>query len=240
MFLGKYFKHIWFYPTNHTYYNSRIKEFLESTTTYLSRTVFPKFEADKVSEIVASKNGVTKEEVLMQWRKKADLGTRVHEGFEQLFNRKRIDFSSSFSDIEDYEKVMMEVVRWFYQEGYTALHTEFVIGSNRLGGMIDLLACNKDGIHIFDFKTDREIRFHNPYSSCYEPFQYLEDTNYNKYRFQLSIYKRIFESVTGLEVLGLKIIHVLPDDFKIYELEDVYNSERDRKIADEALDLGLR
>ena len=98
---------------------------------------------------------------------------------------------------------------------------ECVISNKWFGGQIDGLFRNtKTGkLALIDYKNDKEIKYENKYNKFQAPIAHLDDCNYNKYCLQVSMYKKIFEEETGLEIPEIKIIWFNKDseDYEIIE-----------------------
>ena len=99
-----------FVEKTHTYYYQNQYPVKYSVTQYISR-YFPEFDSEKVSANYAKKHGLTKEEVLADWKRKGDIssisGTLIHSWLENAkevarainngsgftFNGKKVDYA---------------------------------------------------------------------------------------------------------------------------------------------------
>jgi hypothetical protein len=123
-------------------------------------------------------------------------GTLIHTQFEKAWmgeetGNKTID-KFCLSEIE---------------KGWIPVAVELMVSNEDVAGRFDGLFYFEDKLYIRDVKTDKEIKYGNPYDRMKKPFNDLEDCNYNGYMLQLNIYKDIIEQGTDLEIYGLIIDH---------------------------------
>lgn len=102
-------------------------------------------------------------------QRKTLFGTAIHSIAESLILGKSIDFANLSEDIQYFmdaktlqkliyegeagSKPLIDVIKQLRDEG-AILMTEFEVGNNKLGGIIDIIAIKKDGsVEILDFKT---------------------------------------------------------------------------------------
>lgn len=154
---------------------------------------------------------VTVETVKKQWALEKDIGltcgTAVHNYLEGLWNSKVLDIQCKY----DRYTILKKQAEAFYvdfKDRYTPVKMEFVISNEFLAGQMDGLFYDNlnKGYVLFDYKTDKEIKFENKYQKLLKPFDKLDDCNFNKYSIQTSLYKRIFEEETGQPIIDVKII----------------------------------
>lgn len=144
-------------------------------------------------------------------KESAGHGTRIHEALE-LFNQtgqilaENAEYEGAIKSIigeyKEYHQTYDEVC--LYDEEYRVAGTtdKICILSNRKDSEVDLA----------DFKTNNRkgIVFYSDYKKrLFHPFDHLQDCNYVKYSFQLSIYAYFFEKLTGRRVRQL-YIHFIP------------------------------
>jgi len=110
---------------------------------------------------------------------------------------------------------------------------EKLIGSKILGvgGLVDdIFTQDSHSAIIVDYKTDTKINLENEYQQCNGYLKGLDDCRYNKYRHQLSWYKKIIETETNLKADTMIVwFSEENDSYKILEPEylkeiDEYNS----------------
>ena len=189
-----------------------------SVTTFVSK-FFEEFDADFVARKLTSSHPkykhMTVEELLAEWKKRADYGTYVHEEIETYINDK----------IEPEDRKSLRAVQWL--TGYK-MHSDFDLLSEKiiyskelkLAGSIDLLLHNKktDEYTIVDWKTSRKIdtsAFRHK-TGNHEATRDLEDCNFNHYSLQLSLYRYILEIYYNLKIKNQMIVHITDNDCRGY------------------------
>lgn len=157
--------------------------------------------------------------ILKEWKVKNDnskiKGTAYHNGKENLIlNSNSITFENNSHKVQDY-KVMFEGkslselkdVNYFdcLPDGY---YSELLLFHHGYGiaGTADVVVIRSDEfgnrfILINDWKTNKEIKTENRFQNMKYPLNYLQDTNYNHYNLQTSLYGYL------LECMGFKVIH---------------------------------
>jgi hypothetical protein len=170
---------------------------------------------------------LTPEDIKREWdiagKTGTTLGTFLHNTVENKIHRKEIEqdipaFVSGLRSLEAIKylksrEILTNLANVFYDEfiqNYTPLYTEFVVGDTELGisGTFDLLVLNnKTGeIELWDYKTDKEIRYVSEYRNKISYFN-IDDCEFNKYSLQLNIYKYLIEKNTDLKISKCKIVH---------------------------------
>jgi len=151
------------------------------------------------------------------------LGTYLHNSMEYKFMRKNLDqplpefvTNLSVKDAIKYIKsreLLSEMADSFYNDFikiYTPIVTEFIVGDTdlKIAGTFDLLVYNNETneVELWDYKTDKEIRFNSEYNNKIEAFD-IDDCEYNKYSLQLSIYKYLIEKNTSIKISKCNIAH---------------------------------
>lgn len=167
------------------------------------------------------------DDVKYEWATSATIGQRLgtilHNKMESLFYRKEVrvpppDFIinlKSHKAIEvirgknTLENMATELYENLYEK-YIPIAMEFVIGDTELqiAGTFDSLFLNKETgeLELWDYKTDKEIKFSSKYNSKIKVFD-IDDCEFNKYSLQLSIYKYLIEKNTDLKIGVCKIAH---------------------------------
>ena len=231
-----------FYPDPHvyTYIDEDGKETEISTSvTSLIDEYTNYFDKEKVAEIKAKKENISKEKLLNKWDYENNYacikGTITHAYNERLWKNKLYEYNKE-EIIKEFGKDVIEPI-WdklknicdsFYnkfKDNLIPVGLEQVIGSTYydIAGTIDFLAYSKklDSLIIIDYKTNKEIKkksFNN--KKMLKPLDDIPDTNYYHYSLQLSIYKYILEHETNLKIYSKKWlvwINENNDDFKLYE-----------------------
>ena len=128
---------------------------------------------------------MTAEELLAEWRKRADYGTYVHEEIENYINDKT----------KPEDRKSLRAVQWLngykMQSSFNLLSEKIIYSKElKLAGSIDLLLHDKKTAEytIIDWKTSRKIdtsAFRHK-TGNQEATRDLEDCNFNHYSLQLS------------------------------------------------------
>lgn len=207
--LDNFFKNIDFEESTHKYTYDGIE--VDKSATQIVSNFSDKFDADKMSKLVALKEGVTQEEILDRWNKIRDdsctLGTDVHLfGEEYMFNRE-------LEPKNGYEEAVVSFwksVPFFIKPVKSELKMYHV--KYGFCGTADIILYNpyESTFIIADYKTNKDLFKNYKGKTLLPPFEELLDSPYNKYQIQLSIYQLMFEQ-TGLEVSDRWIIWLKPD-----------------------------
>lgn len=212
---------------DHSYTVKESSQNLKSVTTFIGE-FFPKFDADKWAPRTAKKRGITTKEILAEWEEKAqrgrDEGHNVHAYAEtrviEVFRPQDIapPIPKPLSDrCEELFEAVDRALEWLKMY-YDFVEAEKIIFSPRLmlAGIIDLLMVNENGLTIFDWKQNREIKNFNPYQNALGPLKHLEDHDLNKYSLQLNSYRRILveeEYYPSVADIDMKLIHLTPEGY---------------------------
>ena len=197
-----------FNKQNHTYEYEGIA--LQSVSSFKSS--FSSFDKDFIASFVAKKQNKTVEEVLAEWKEKADIaivrGKKIHDFAEKYLN----DNTVTTEDIE--EQVVLDCFNNDINNKYEIVYFEQPICSLtlKLAGTPDLIVKNKetDKFTIIDYKTNKDL-FKATRSKLLAPFNDFLDTPYNTYAIQLSCYRLMLEE-EGMDVEETIIIHFKPDN----------------------------
>ena len=185
-----------------------------SATTFVSQ-FFAKFEAEKIaSRLVKSSPkymGMTVQDVLQIWKDAADHGTIVHEQIENhILNQTPLT-----------ERKAIHGVSWlkkFKMQSDFDIYPEVIIYSEELkiSGTIDLLLFDKrnDTYLIMDWKTSKIIntKSYGGKRGIKPATDDLEDTKFNLYALQLSLYCYILEEYYGLKINQHLILHLQEEE----------------------------
>ena len=184
-----------------------------SVTTFISQ-FFEKFEAEKIAQRLVTYSpkymDMTVSSILKMWGDSAIHGTKVHEEIENCLLNK----------IEATELKAMQGLSWlnkFKLQSDFLLYPEVMIYSEelKLSGTIDLLLFNKDTQEyiIMDWKTSKSIstKAFNKKTGILPQSMNIEDSKFNQYALQLSMYRYLIEKYYGLNVSEQMIIHLQDD-----------------------------
>jgi len=213
------FNNIKFHDEDHVYYMKGVKT--KSVTSIIGQYKHP-FDKDYWSQKKADERGITKEEILKEWKYKADFscerGSAFHEFAENYLTNKVFPFpeykitnvlGSKENMLECKEGVfkIIEMFKKFYDDSNGKLipvRAEVVIGDEEWGvtGMIDQLFFNEKSkqLEIWDWKTNKAIKKANKWQQFKEPLSHLDVCEINTYSLQLSFYRLILERNTDLKL----------------------------------------
>ena len=204
------FKHINFLKNNHTYdVNGKN---LKCVSNCLDNYKTP-FDSDKIVEAFAKKNKLKKDDVLKQWEDKkndsCDLGTRVHDFAEKRFYSKDVIPELGLEiAVMNYWKSIDEDPNLIPVLCETKVCSELL----NYAGTFDLLLYDvkRKGLIVCDFKSNKELYKNFKNQKLLKPFDFLLDTNFNKYQLQLSYYQVPLEDI-DLTVVDREIIWLKED-----------------------------
>jgi len=149
------------------------------------------FDKEGMSKYVAFRDGKTQEEVLAEWAQglqdSIDYGTPVHNAADDLINTGEIH--------PDYEIEMESIIASLSDLGLTPLLGEYLIFNDEMkrASSIDLICVDENGtLVVCDYKTPAKgIKF-DAYKNkkMLYPLSNIEDSTYNHYSLQISLYIR--------------------------------------------------
>ena len=210
------------------------------SATEVAQIFYERFDKEKISKRVASREGVSQEEILSRWeqsrKSSANLGTATHSFAEKyVFDRTIKPTTGHQEAVKSY---IDNSPRTLIPVGVEVMgvHTDFDIA-----GTIDLLLWDieKQAFIIVDFKTNKNID-KNYKKNLLKTFSHIPDTTLNRQRIQLSIYEMILEKASFplAEYDGINIISLKADGtYKIYarimtfkeELREYFEENKDIK-----------
>ena len=213
-------KRVVFLEDDHSYTLDGEKK-LTSITKYIS-TFKPFFDKNRISKAYAVKHGRAQEDVLKEWKQKADIscemGTYVHQIFEDFINGKEI---KEIDDIK-YPKslVAVEVIKdLFLSERLIPVATEFIVYNDDYAGQIDCIVKNsKEEYFILDWKTNTEIKMSNNWQSMTGIFNVYDDCNFNHYSIQLRAYQKMCKQYN---IKDCYIVHIDIDNYSLIRARDI-------------------
>ena len=196
-----------------------------SVTTFIDQ-FFEKFDAmtiaKKLSESHPKYIDKSYNDILEDWKKSADHGTKVHEEIE--------NFILSASPITEKKSAYgLQWLKRYITNGDFEIYPEVIIYSKelKLSGTIDLLIknLNNNKFIIMDWKTSKKIdrKSYKNKRGIHPASKKIEDTKFNHYSLQLSLYRYILEQFYGLEIDSHAILHL--KDFECIKIETPYMKE---------------
>lgn len=219
-----YFKEIKFDEASHSY---TLKGRNLKPVSYVLKDFQEPFDEKKMSALVAKKKGITIQEVLADWHKKRDdscsLGTKAHLFAENYIKTRE---SNPTNGQERAMQTYLDKMPYYV----VPLCTELQMYSEKWGiaGTADLMLYDtkNDNISLRDYKTNLDLFKNYKGKRLLAPFDDLEDSPFNKYQLQLSMYQILFEQ-TGFKINSRALIWVKEDGtYELYQTNDY----RDRLI----------
>ena len=240
------FKDFNFFEEGH-YYECKGKR-VGISVTRLIEEYANEFNAEEMAEKVANKENRLVEDVLAEWKYKANFacekGTTCHEYAQHLWSGNKYEMLKFDMSDEYYQsvfKVHRQAENFYrdYKEHLEHLVDELPIGSEEfdIASCVDHLFYNKltGGLVLVDYKTNSLMSGYNKkaYSKKMKvPLSHLNDDALHHYHIQLSIYKYLIEKYTGLEVEEMFIVY-MSENIENYEIIDIpYLKEEVKEILE--------
>lgn len=240
------FKDFKFYEEGH-YYECKGKR-VGISVTRLIEEYANEFDAEEMAEKVANKENRLVEDVLAEWKYKANFacekGTTCHEYAQCLWNGK-LWKPLYFDHSIEFRKAKLSIITQAmnfkndYESHLEHLVDELPIGSEEfdIASCVDHLFYNKltGGLVLVDYKTNSYMSGYNKKAYLKKmkiPLSHLNDDALHHYYIQLSIYKFLIENYTGLKVEEMFIVYMSEniDNYEIIEIP--YLKEEVKKILE--------
>jgi hypothetical protein len=208
---------------SHKYFDIYGKEYTPVST--VLKSIVEPFNEKMMASRVAAKEGKTVEEVIAQWDMKrisaADYGTDIHGVLEKYYLTGILD-DERLTEVVNKLDVFFRPYKVLYPETIFFDEKRYIAGTSDMPALRSKYGTSKKTIiDIFDYKTnakgisyfsgkqqDENVNFYNKF--MFEPVSHLEDTTYNKYALQLSLYGLLAENDPELQVGRLGIFHISP------------------------------
>lgn len=200
-----------FDPERHIYMKGDKR--LQNITGYIKQFKNP-FDSGRISKAYALKHGLKQEDVLKEWKDKADKsvkqGTEIHSIFENY------TLSNQIIDVpgNPKAKVARQFINDYFKTGrLTPVETEMIVYDELYASQIDsIVKDERDNHFILDYKTNKEIKQSSfAGAMMLPPFDYLQDCDYSHYSIQTSFYKKLCKEY---EIKGCYIIHIDTNSYK--------------------------
>ena len=184
-----------------------------TSVTGIVSTYFP-FDAPKISEAIARRDGIKPEEVLEKWKMAAQLGTNTHAYIESLIKKEPFEEPKVLHGNEPvYYKAADQLVKRVLKE-YDPIAVELMVCSPKhaIAGTVDFIGRHKKSgkVLVADWKTSAStaaFRFGSFDEPCAGMLNYLHNTKINSYGLQLALYSYLIRSEGYSKVLDI------PEDF---------------------------
>lgn len=220
-----------FYPEPHIYTIDNTPA--PSTSTLISK-FFPEFDSYSAASRLNPNHdlyGLEIEEIVEIWNKKgkeaANKGTFLHEQIENFYLGQEYDTTEEFHLFESFVNENKHI------EPY---RTEWRIFDEQyhIAGTIDLISKNGNAYEMYDWKRSKKVinSFNgepvknNQWQRGVGHLSDIDDTSYNRYCLQQSIYKYILEKNYGLKVSKMYLIVLYPEYDKYYKVEVPYLKDK--------------
>lgn len=195
----------------HTYHNSAKPTVKYTSVTTVLGQYKEKFDEDFHAERIAKRKGVTKEEVIAEWREinrmANEYGTALHEILERFL----LAPGRMYSPRDEFEKIVIGAFRDVcYEEGLSLIDSPYLKPEHIMSiefndeqgvaGTSDIIEDLPDGMffNVWDFKTNKRFEYENKYGEfLHFPLNHLAHCQYNDYTIQLSVYGVMYERETG-------------------------------------------
>ena len=221
-------KRIKFYPEPHVYTIDNTPA--PSASTIIAK-FFPEFDSVYWSNRKAPELGMTPDEVALMWRTKGETaakdGTFLHEQIENFFLNQEYEKPEEFHLFESFVKENNHIKPY---------RTEWRIFDehHHIAGTIDLISKNANGYEMYDWKRSKKVvnSFNgepiknNQWQKGVGQLSDIDDTSYNRYCLQQSLYKYILEKNYGLTVSKMYLIVLYPEYDKHYKVEVPYLKDK--------------
>ncbi len=218
-------KRIKFYSEPHIYTIDGVPA--PSASTIISK-FFPEFDSCYWSNRKAPELGMTAVEVAEMWAEKGriarDKGTFLHEQIENYY------LGEKYSETEESDLFKMFLSEHSNLEPY---RTEWRVFDEKynIAGTIDLLAKNSENtFDIYDWKRSKKIinTYNgspitcNQWQSGIGELNKIDDTSYNRYTLQQSLYRYILEENYGINIGEMYLIVLYSEYDTFYKLSVPY------------------
>jgi len=223
--LEKYFKGLKFDPLAHKYHYQGAQ--LPSVSSLIS-SFKPYFDTHEQAELTAYAQGITKEEVLAEWKLAADIacsrGDDIHN-FGEFYVAQKWGLKTDAIPSDNYWPEY-EAIKSFWDNlpdniEPAALELRMFSATYGYAGTADIIVRNKEsGAYIImDYKTNKSLTKCMPGAVLLPPFEHLSDCALNHYSIQLGYYQMLLQEKVPVE--NRYIIHLIGEEYNLYEVQDL-------------------
>ncbi|MES2733477.1 MAG: hypothetical protein V4714_17160, partial [Bacteroidota bacterium] len=211
-----------FYPEPHIYTIDNTPAL--SASTIIAR-FFPEFDSIYWSTRKAPS------EVELMWRTKGEKaaqdGTFLHEQIENFYLNQKYERTEEFHLFEKFVNENTNIKPY---------RTEWRVfdEQHHIAGTIDLISKNSAGYEMYDWKRSKKVVnpstgepvINNKWQSGVGQLSDIDDTSYNRYCLQQSLYKYILEKNYGLKVSKMYLIVLYPEYKNYFKVEVPYLQDK--------------
>lgn len=192
----------------HTYVNTETNEKYISATQFLSKYK-PEFDKEEKARSVSKREGVDVNVILEIWAEKTRranaYGTYIHSIMETYLKDKTY-LEQDADLIDSFIECISDIT-----DSKSKFYSELIIANDKykVAGMSDLIIERGNFFYVVDYKTNEKFTFTSKFNNYFlEPIDYLQDSKFNTYSLQLSLYAYMHEINTGKKCAGMKILHL--------------------------------
>jgi len=218
-----------FYPENHLYTIDGIEA--PSASTIVSK-FFPGFNPYSAASKIGPGHelyGFPEEEIVRKWNDKGEKaardGTFLHSQIEKYYLKEDysepVEFNFFLDFVNDHNQLKPYRTEW-----------RIFDANSQIAGTIDLIAKNGGGYELYDWKRSKKILngqgepiVANRWQQGIGNLDHIDDTSYNRYCLQQSIYKYILESNYGLKINNMYLVVIHPNYDRYYKVKVNYMKE---------------
>lgn len=200
-----------FYEDGHRYIDEDTGELFLSVTQIIDQYKQP-FDSEKHSARIAKRDGRDQDEILAEWKDKADtacdFGHEIHSLFERMF----LAPGRVIIPQNEFEETLLQAYHRTKQLDLSGdVYPEQLMYHKKykLAGQSDIVhLVPKEQFDIGDFKTNGNFRYHDPFNNYLKyPLNHLSQCEFNDYGLQLSLYGYMYEQMTGLKCRKLFVLY---------------------------------
>ena len=217
-----------FYPEPHIYTIDNTPA--PSASTIIAK-FFPEFDPVYWASRKAPELGMSPIEVELMWKTKGEAaakdGTFLHEQIENFYLEQAYERTEEFHLFENFVSEHNDI---------KPFRTEWRIfdEQHHIAGTIDLISEKGNGYEMYDWKRSKKVVSpsngepikNNQWQSGVGQLADIDDTSYNRYCLQQSLYKYIIEKNYGLTISKMFLIVLYPDYDRYYKVEVPYLKDK--------------
>lgn len=194
----------------HKYVNDQYPKIEYTSVTTIIGKYHEKFNEDFYATKVAERRGITKQEVINEWREINRQANEYGTAFHAIMERYLLAPDRLYSARDEFEKIAINAFRKMCDENRLnmwkspTLRPEHIMSLefselHGIAGTSDIIEdLSNDMFNVWDFKTNKEFNYESKYEDyLHFPVQHLSHCHYNEYSLQLSIYGVMYERQTG-------------------------------------------